>query len=184
MEPYEVRASARRKKTMTVFREHGRIVVLVPAHMSLAARERQVPPLVESLLAKERDKRAPRGERELTIRAQELWGVHLRPELGNHPPFGVRWTPNQGKRWGSNTISTGEIRLSDRLQNLPAWVIDAVLVHELVHFAERNHTPRFWRLANRYPKTERARGFLEALDHLQAGGGPINPEGGQPDTLW
>jgi predicted metal-dependent hydrolase len=41
-------------------------------------------------------------------------------------------------------------------------VLDAVIVHELAHLVHLGHTPEFWELANRYPKTERAYGFLIA----------------------
>ena len=60
------------------------------------------------------------------------------------------------------TPSTGEIRISDRTAAFPAWVIDAVIVHELAHLVHLHHTAAFWELANRYPKTERAYGFLIA----------------------
>jgi len=45
----------------------------------------------------------------------------------------VRWVDNQRSRWGSCTPADRTIRLSRRLQDMPAWVIDYVLVHELVH---------------------------------------------------
>jgi predicted metal-dependent hydrolase len=47
-------------------------------------------------------------------------------------------------------------------------VLDYLLVHELAHLEVPSHGPRFWSLVERYPLTERARGYLMALDH-QAG---------------
>jgi hypothetical protein len=46
---------------------------------------------------------------------------------------------------------------------MPAWVVDYVLLHELAHLLERGHTPAFWRLVDRYPRAERAKGFLEGV---------------------
>lgn len=69
---------------------------------------------------------------------------------------------NQSQRWGSCTPDHGTIRLSDRLAGFPDWVVDYVIVHELAHLVELGHTARFWTLVNRYPMSERARGFLIA----------------------
>ena len=46
---------------------------------------------------------------------------------------------------------------------MPPWVIDYVLLHELAHLVEQGHGPRFWALLEGYPRTERARGFLEGF---------------------
>ena len=75
----------------------------------------------------------------------------------------MRWVDNQEQRWGSCTPASGSIRLSHRLQGMPAWVIDYVLLHELAHLLERTHAPAFWRMVDRYPKAERAKGFLEGV---------------------
>jgi hypothetical protein len=74
----------------------------------------------------------------------------------------VRWVENQRTRWGSCTPETGEIRVSAVLAGYPRWVLDYVLVHELAHLVEANHSARFHELVHRYPKAERAEGFLIA----------------------
>ncbi|HEY4938445.1 MAG TPA: M48 family metallopeptidase, partial [Actinomycetota bacterium] len=56
----------------------------------------------------------------------------------------------------------GAIRLSESLLDMPGWVRDYVLVHELAHLLVPNHSPKFWALVERYPLTERARGYLIA----------------------
>ena len=95
-------------------------------------------------------------------------------------PVAVRWVANQRQRWGSCTPSTGVIRLSDRLQAMPSWVVDYVLVHELAHLVEAAHSPAFWRLVRGYPEAERARGYLEG--YLAGQGAPDgDPDAGDVD---
>jgi predicted metal-dependent hydrolase len=43
---------------------------------------------------------------------------------------------------------------------MPRWVVDYVLVHELAHLLEPGHGKRFWAWVDRYPKAERAKGYL------------------------
>lgn len=66
--------------------------------------------------------------------------------------------------WGSCTFTAGAIRIAKRAAPLPDWVLDYLLVHELAHLVHSDHGPAFHELENRYPLTERARGYLMALD--------------------
>ena len=63
------------------------------------------------------------------------------------PRLGVRWRrlslSSARTRWGSASRD-GHIRLNWRLIQLPPAQIDYVVVHELAHLREMNHSPRFW----------------------------------------
>lgn len=93
-------------------------------------------------------------------RAKELSARYLD---GAAIPSSVRWVENQRHRWGSCTPDQGTIRISTRIRGMPAWVVDYVIMHELVHLLVPSHGPRFWTLVERYPRAERARGFLEGF---------------------
>jgi predicted metal-dependent hydrolase len=77
-------------------------------------------------------------------------------------PESIRWADDMRARWGSCTPSLGTIRISTRLAAFPDWVVDYVIVHELAHLEVLGHTDDFWRLVYRYPKAERAIGYLIA----------------------
>jgi len=65
-------------------------------------------------------------------------------------------------RWGSCT-SNGHVRLNWRLVHLPPMLVDYVIVHELAHLKEMNHSPRFWDVvASIYPDHKAARKTLRS----------------------
>ena len=53
-----------------------------------------------------------------------------------------------GHRWAS-CGRNGVINFNWRAVMAPVWVLDYILVHEMVHHIERGHTDRFWRLVSR-----------------------------------
>jgi predicted metal-dependent hydrolase len=56
---------------------------------------------------------------------------------------------NQRTKWGSCS-STGTLGLNWRLLMAPPEIIDYVVIHELAHLREPNHTKEFWRIVNKY----------------------------------
>lgn len=148
----EVVRSARRRKTVQAFLRGDVVTVHVPASMSKADEAKAVDELVGRLLRRHRSHRVDVEER---ARA-------LADRYGLPRAAGVRWVDNQQARWGSCSPESGVIRVSNRLADLPRWVLDYVLVHELAHLIHADHSPAFWALVSRYPRAERARGYLMA----------------------
>ncbi|MEW2317844.1 M48 metallopeptidase family protein [Streptomyces bauhiniae] len=158
--PVEVRRSDRRRRTVSAYREGDRTIVLIPARMSKAEERRWVTAMLDRLAAKEARRTVPGGDTELAERAGRLSERYFE---GRARPSSVRWVTNQNTRWGSCTPAEGTIRLSHRLRGMPEYVVDYVLCHELAHLLVPGHGPDFWRLLEAYPRTERARGYLEGV---------------------
>ena len=159
----EVRRSTRRRRTVSAYRQDGRTIVLVPARMSRAEEARWVTTMVERLARQERRSRP--SDPELLARAVDLSRRWL---SGRARPASVRWSADQRRRWGSCSVDQATIRLSSRLQGMPSWVIDYVLLHELAHLIEPGHSKRFWHWVDKYPRSERAQGYLEGVAHAIA----------------
>ena len=152
--PYrvEVVRSKRRRKTVSAHLDGDVVRVNMPAWMSKADEERYVVELVGRLERRERRERT-----DVQARAETLARRYDLPR-----PTIVRWIADRKSQWATCTATTGEIQVCERVAEFPAWVLDYVLVHELAHLSEPNHSNRFWNLVNRYPKAERARGYLIA----------------------
>jgi predicted metal-dependent hydrolase len=155
----EIRRSTRRRRTVSAYRRGDTVVVLMPAGLS-AAQERKH---VDALLARLANSRSRnrRTDEALAERAESLRRRYL-PEAPE--PSSIRFVENQVRRWGSCTVLDRSIRLTSRLVGMPGWVLDYVIVHELAHLLEVDHNARFDDLVARYPRTERAIGFLDGYD--------------------
>jgi len=180
----DVRRSARRRRTVSAYRDGERTVVLIPARLSRAEEREWVTVMLERLARQ--DARLRPSDAQLLTRARELSRQWLD---GRARPRSVRWVTNQGGRWGSCTPVDASIRLSTRLQGMPPWVVDYVLVHELAHLIVPGHGPAFWAEVERFPRTERARGFLEGVSATAGLGlsdtdpSPVELTGGGPLEL-
>ena len=158
--PVRVIRSAKRKRTISAEIKNGELIVRAPAVMTDA----ELAPHIESL-QKRLSRRASRRDQalsddELVRMARQLNRTYFD---GGLKWESIRFVSNMQRRYGSCTPSRGTIRISDRLARMPKWVLEYVLMHELAHLKEANHGPGFWKLVNRFPLTERARGYLMAV---------------------
>ena len=174
MSEVEVRRSARRKRTVSAYREGERIVVLIPARFSRREEASWVDKMVQDVQAREervRRRGAGASDEALLERASELNRRYLD---GRAVPSSIRWVDTMATRWASCTPVDRTIRMSSRLREFPPWVIDYVVLHELVHLLVPGHGADFWALVARYDRTERARGFLDG--HTVATRSGVDPE--------
>ena len=173
-----VQRSARRKKTVSAHFSGDTVILAVPQSATRREVEQWKTTLVPKIVAK-RDRARQNARRRGTDEA--LW--HMAQELsdtylnGQAQPTQVKWSTRQNTRWGSATPSTGVIRISTRLATVPEWVLETVVLHELVHLLEAQHNDRFWSLARRHPKARDAAQFLDGVAWADT-----NPRGGSAAT--
>ena len=154
VEPFvvEVTRSAKRRKTVGAQLVGGVLRIALPSWMSKAEEAHWVREWSGRFLRKMSADRLRLDER-----ANALARRYDLPS-----PDSIRWADEMRSRWGSCTPSLRTIRIATRLAQFPDWVVDYVIVHELAHLAVLGHNDDFWRLVYRYPKAERAIGYLIA----------------------
>ena len=148
--------SRKRRRTVAARLRSGVLELLVPASMTHAERDHWAE-VMSRRLQRRAERSRPSDER-LLERARRLNQRHFEGKL--------RWRSigfsDMERLWGSCTFTDGAIRIARRAASLPDWVLDYLLAH-LVH---SNHGLAFHELENRYPLTERAKGYLLALDSI------------------
>jgi predicted metal-dependent hydrolase len=164
----QVIRSKRSKKTVSARFRDGVLHVTVPHWMNNA----QIDEWVANM--KGRYERANRkaSDTGLRDRCRALAKEYRLPQ-----PASVVWTRDLASRWGSCSTDTGTIRINGRLTTAPGWVVDYVLVHELAHLVHPNHSAAFWEVVHRYPKTERAIGFLMGMGFAESDDGTTADSG-------
>ncbi|HSS60363.1 MAG TPA: M48 family metallopeptidase [Candidatus Limnocylindrales bacterium] len=152
--------SRKRRRTVAARLRSGVLELLVPATMPLAERQHWAD-VMSRRLERRAERRRPTDQR-LDERARRLNDRLFAGEL--------RWSSigfaDMDHQWGSCTFTDGAIRIARRAASLPDWVLDYLLVHELAHLVHSDHGAGFHELEGRYSLTERAKGYLLALDSV------------------
>ena len=151
--------STRRKKSISAYRQGGRIVISIPARLSKADERAIVP----EMIAKIRDQEASKtlGEAQLASKIDQLL-TELAPEITARPAS-VVWRPMR-ERWGSCTSVDRSIRISDRLKFAPEYALDYVLFHEAIHLQYFDHGDEFTEVLNRFEDSELASAYLDGYE--------------------
>ncbi len=148
----EVTRSKRRRRSVGAQLVGDTLRIAIPAWMTRAEEQHWIEEMSRRFLRKQSTERI-----DLTRRATTLARRHHLPR-----PDSIRWVDDMTTRWASCTPAQRTIRVSSRLASYPDWVVDYVIVHELAHLRVPGHGPDFWELVQRYPKAERAIGYLIA----------------------
>lgn len=151
--------NTRRSRSISAYREQGAIVIQIPATLPRGQVADLIPEMVQRVLTREARERT--SDSELSERAIELLAIYL-PEF-NERPASVTWRA-MNERWGSCTTVDRTIRISERLNGAPSYVIDYLLVHELIHLRIPDHGKAFTELLERFSDGERASAFLEGYE--------------------
>ena len=155
--PVSIRLSARRKKTVAVREEGDGFLIMAPATIGEAELRRISVELVGKALG---SRRHTIGNNELVERAAQLNNKYLG---GRATVKEIKFVTNMNTRWGSCSVQSKRIRIAHQLQDVPGYVLDAVIIHELIHTFVPNHGPEFRRWEAHTPHLEKAQGYLEAF---------------------
>jgi len=156
---FRVIRSSRRKRTLHAFRQNGVIEIHIPDRLSRRQEFEVIPEMIDLVL--KRENRLRKSDGLLLELSDELLAQYL-PEFSERP-ISVTWRVMR-ERWGSCTTVDKTIRISDRLNTAPDYVIRYVLFHELIHLRIAGHDDDFHDFLARYPDKERAEAFLEGYE--------------------
>jgi predicted metal-dependent hydrolase len=149
--------SKKRKRSISAFRQGGKIIISIPARLT-KAEEREVVP---EMIAKIRAKEVAPDETELSKEIDRLLSKYA-PEITIRPAS-VAWR-SMNERWGSCTSVDRTIRIATKLQRAPKYVLDFVLYHEAIHLYIYDHGSEFQEFLKRYPRHLEAEAFLEGYE--------------------
>ncbi len=169
---YEIQESARARNARITIHPDGRVVVTKPARVSEREMEKFIAarrPWIEEMVEKFRKRRAreekqrgglpliefPRLRRGTKAYKEAVeWARILARERLTYFnriyafKYGTISIRNQKSRWGSCS-QDNNLSFNYRIAFLPSELADYIIVHELCHTKEHNHSDRFWAQVSR-----------------------------------
>ena len=138
------------------------VSVSAPLHTPATELDRAIPELTRTLLRQVRARQINREEDALALARRVAARFPRPPDVA-----AVAFVTTQRSRWGSYSPSTRTIRLNAVLRQMPRWVLEAVVAHELVHGVHLSHSEAFRQLVRSVcPDSDRANAFLEGVSWL------------------
>ena len=150
--------STKRKKTIQAKMVNGKLWIYLPANITKTEEQRWIKHMKNRFDKRKRRQKLNSNER-LQKRTQEINKQYFNGILD----FEIKYVTNQTSKYGSCTPKTKMIRISDRISDMPRWVLDYVIIHELTHLIHPDHSKKFWEKVNKYKYAERAKGYLIAV---------------------
>jgi predicted metal-dependent hydrolase len=140
----------------------GGMQVSLPLRLDRAEALRIIDELARRLLRRQRAQQINREDDAAELARRIAQRFPKPPEVHS-----VEFTTVTSSCWGSYSPHTRSIRLSAALRQMPPWVLEAVVAHELAHAIHPNHSPAFWALLQSVcPDTDRAKAFLAGVTWL------------------
>ncbi|MCI0533439.1 M48 family metallopeptidase [bacterium] len=166
---YTVRKSVRARRVSIVVGRDGSVTVVVPRGIREGSAERFIAEKREWIrrhlkrFGREPSRDLPRGTgRGFNIHKEAARELILRRIAIQNTHYGFSWKrifiKNHSAQWGSCSANKN-LNFNYRIVHLPEELVDYIIVHELCHLREMNHSKRFWNLVGkaipRYEDRER-----------------------------
>lgn len=152
----KIHRSKRRKRTVSARLVKDILIVRAPENIPEIRLQKAVDEL-KSRIERKQMKEELNQQENLSQRAEEFNKEYFGNKLKINS---IEYVSGQTSKFGCCNYRTGSIRISHRIGTMPKWVRDYVIIHELAHLVEPNHSQAFWDIVNCYKLSERARGYL------------------------
>lgn len=150
--------SRRRLRTVSARLAHDTLLISAPLVLS----QKRLEKIVTAFKTKFQNKKL-KEELDKSENLYEVAGRLNKKYFSNKLKINsLEYATGQNCKFGCCNFKDANIRISHKLGLMPKWVRDYVIVHEMAHLIEPNHSKAFWAIVSRYKRTERARGYLMA----------------------